>query len=228
MGYIYLRTNRINGKKYVGQTVDIEQRQYKWNTISQPYAGKVINAARNKYGINAFEFEILMECKDEEMNRWEMYYIKTLNTKIPNGYNLTDGGDGRTGYLYSEETRKKISEALKNRTFSEEHKINLSKANKGRKHTNESKRKMSEIRKGKHHSEETKIKISNSNKNNPTKSKPVLQIDITTNEVIAEFPSAMEVQRQLGYNQTNISDCCCNRPHHKTYRGYKWQFKTTT
>ena len=87
MGYIYLRTNKINGKKYVGQVITrrFKARQKAWNCLTQPYAGPAINAARAKYGIDAFDFEILKECEDEEMNKWEMYYIKELNTKVPNG-----------------------------------------------------------------------------------------------------------------------------------------------
>ena len=59
-------------------------------------------------------------------------------------------------------------------------------------------------------------------------SKPVLQIDKTTNEVIAEFPSTNEVERQLGFANTHISKCCKNKPHHNTAYGYKWKYKSTT
>ena len=57
MGYIYLRTNKINGKKYVGQvtTKRFKERQNRWNNLNLPYAGNVINNARKKYGIDAFD-----------------------------------------------------------------------------------------------------------------------------------------------------------------------------
>ena len=55
-------------------------------------------------------------------------------------------------------------------------------------------------------------------------SKPVLQIDKGTNEVIAEFPSVSEAERQLGIS--DVSNCCTGKQ--KTCGGYKWQFKTTT
>ena len=54
-------------------------------------------------------------------------------------------------------------------------------------------------------------------------SKPVLQIDKNTNEVIAEFPSAKEVHRQLGYSQGHISACC--RMETKQSYGYIWRYK---
>ena len=201
MGYIYLRTNKINGKKYVGQvtTKRFKARQNKWNNLNQPYAGNVITNARAKYGIESFGFEILKECEDNELNHWEMYYIKELNTKVPYGYNMTDGGDGKSGFTVSEETKKKISEAQKGKTT---------------------------WNKGKHHSDETRKKISESRKGkdiNGKLSKPVLQIDIKTNEIIKEFPSTREVQRQLGFGENAIRHCCKGRT--KTSCGYKWQYK---
>lgn len=55
------------------------------------------------------------------------------------------------------------------------------------------------------------------------KSMPVLQIDINTNEVIGEYPSAMEAARKLNIYQGNISKCC--RGEYKTAYGYKWEYK---
>ena len=54
-------------------------------------------------------------------------------------------------------------------------------------------------------------------------SKPVLQIDKYTNEIIAEFPSASEVQRQFGFLQSQIS-LCCNGKNKQAY-GFKWKYK---
>ena len=53
--------------------------------------------------------------------------------------------------------------------------------------------------------------------------KSVLQIDKNTNEVIAEFPSTREVEKQLGYVHNCISACC--RGKQRTAYGYKWSFK---
>ena len=69
-----------------------------------------------------------------------------------------------------------------------------------------------------------KLKISGKKGIYNTKlSKPVLQIDKNTNEVIAEFPSAKEVHRQLGYSQGHISACC--RMETKQSYGYIWRYK---
>lgn len=235
MGVIYLRTNKVNGKKYVGQAVDIEQRQRTWKSINH-YAGKAIYNARNKYGIDAFDFEILKECEDEELNKWEMYYIKELNTKVPNGYNMTDGGeaswikgkhlseehkrkigDGNKGKKRSEESKRKWSEAHKGKHLSEEHKKKISERMKGRKPSEEAIRKSVEAHKGK------KLSLERIKKTVEKISKVVIQIDKDTNEIIAEFPSTMEVQRQLGFANQNISLCC--REVNNTAYGYKWQYK---
>ena len=80
--------------------------------------------------------------------------------------NLTDGGDGPSGAIRSEETKRKMSEAKKGKTNSEEHIRKVSEANKGKTRSEETKRKISESRKGQGlgilKSEETKRKISES------------------------------------------------------------------
>ena len=58
---------------------------------------------------------------------------------------------------------------------------------------------------------------------NGKNSKKVFQIDKETNDVIAEFPSTQEVQRQLGYEHAAISACCLGKS--KTSYGFKWRYK---
>jgi hypothetical protein len=110
---------------------------------------------------------------EEEAFRHEIYMIavfgrKDLGTGIL--HNLTDGGDGASGYVFSEETRKKMRE----RTPSEETRKKMSEARKGEKnhnygktHSEETRRKMSEAQKGKTLSEEHKDKISEGLKGKP-------------------------------------------------------------
>jgi hypothetical protein len=107
---------------------------------------------------------------EEESFKHERYMIavfgrKDLGTGIL--HNRTDGGDGTSGLIHSEETKIKLSESHKGeknhnygKTFSEETKIKLSEAHKGRTHSEESRRNMSESHKGKTFSEEHKRKIS--------------------------------------------------------------------
>jgi group I intron endonuclease len=238
MGYIYLRTNLVNGKHYVGQAKDIKERNYDWNNLNKRYAGKVINNARKKYGVDGFSFEILKECEDEELNYWEMYYIKMYNSKKPYGYNSTDGGD--SAYEMTEETRKKIGDAHRGKKLLEETKAKIGAANRGKKLSEETKAKIGaasigrkrseETRKkigdahrgrkrpdiaaalrGMKRSEETKAKIADAKrgKYNTKKSKAVQGLDKITGEVVFSFPSTAEAQRQ-GFSAGNISECCRN------------------
>lgn len=57
----------------------------------------LIKYAFHKYGVDNFIFEVLEECKQEELNEKEQYWIKYFDT-FENGYNLTLGGDGTLKY----------------------------------------------------------------------------------------------------------------------------------
>lgn len=86
---VYCIENIENGMRYIGKGKDIKRRIYASHKKS-PY----INNAINKYGKKNFIWYIVEYCEPEDMIYWEQYYIKEWNTKVPNGYNLTDGGQG--------------------------------------------------------------------------------------------------------------------------------------
>jgi len=110
---------------------------------------------------------------EEEAFRHEIYMIdvfgrKDLGTGIL--HNRTDGGDGVSGAIRSDETKKRMSEAkigntsMLGKTHSEETRRKMSETSKGIIHSEETKRKISDAKKGKNHSEETRRKISEANK----------------------------------------------------------------
>ena len=111
MKTIYIRTNLVNGKQYVGQTSDFNQRERSWKCLKIKYANPLIDKERKEYGLDNFKSDILKECDDSEGDYWEQYYIKECNTKFPNGYNISDGGIGAFGVIRSEGTKKKLSES---------------------------------------------------------------------------------------------------------------------
>ena len=82
MGVIYLRTNKINGKKYVGQAVDIERRQREWKYLSFRYGGKAINNARAKYGLDAFDFEMVRHFALPKKSKTHRMFRKELQKTI--------------------------------------------------------------------------------------------------------------------------------------------------
>lgn len=97
---IYKITNKINGKFYVGQSVDIKRRWKEHKIISRE-ENLSIKKAIKKYGVENFDFSILEECNIEILNQQEEYYISMLNPK----YNRTKGGVGAKGHFLSDETK---------------------------------------------------------------------------------------------------------------------------
>ena len=93
---IYQIRNTVNGKIYVGQSVNIKERiaQHKYKAFdkNEPGYRSAIHKAFRKYGVDAFEFSILEECSLEDLDNREKYWIKHLSSATPNGYNILPGG----------------------------------------------------------------------------------------------------------------------------------------
>ena len=101
-GYIYVITNNINGKQYVGKTTDtIEKRfQEHLNEYHKTRSNKrPLYAAMNKYGKEHFYTKELEKCDLDQLDAREQYWINALNT-FHFGYNATQGGDGSQLYNY--------------------------------------------------------------------------------------------------------------------------------
>lgn len=95
---VYLRTNLVNGKQYVGQTSNFRVRNNQFNCLKARYANKCIMSDREKYGIDNFKVEILAIVETrEEAWKLEEKYIKEFNTRFPNGYNRAYGGKTNKG-----------------------------------------------------------------------------------------------------------------------------------
>lgn len=97
---IYCYTNTINGKKYVGQAVDLERRKKDHkvrafnNYETNSEYNSSIHQAFRKYGYEAFEYTVLEECSVTELNNREIYWIAHFDSHH-NGYNQDDGGTER-------------------------------------------------------------------------------------------------------------------------------------
>lgn len=145
MGWIYLIKNKIDSKCYVGQTRQ-KKVEMRWKSYKYYRTGYIGNAIQ-KYGLDSFEFFVLHEVPDEQLDNMEKIEIRERQTLAPNGYNIQPGGllcpdmseETRTkislankGLVRSDETRKKMSIAQTGRTVSLEHREKLSKAKKGK------------------------------------------------------------------------------------------------
>lgn len=114
---VYIAKNLINGKKYIGYTTKtlkmrMQEHQWKSKNINDKHYFYLFLCAIRKYGINSFEWDVLCECESiDDCCEKEKFYIKKLNTVSPNGYNLTEGGNGG---VHSKEVKLKISESVKN------------------------------------------------------------------------------------------------------------------
>jgi group I intron endonuclease len=100
-GIIYLAVNKINNKKYIGQTIHNLETRIKWHLRHSKIAKIGFDYAIKKYGFHNFTFDYIRICKISELNKLEKYYIKKLKTYAPlnkkYGYNLTVGGDNNFG-----------------------------------------------------------------------------------------------------------------------------------
>lgn len=166
-GVIYKIVNTVNGKVYIGQTIQAGgfNARYRGN-LSNTTNGH-LKASIEKYGLESFK---VIEVYDvafskEELDIKEQLYIKQYKSYEPQyGYNKELGGANGSP---TEETRKKLSRAKIGKTPSEETRKKLSRANKGKKKvcfTEETRKKMSEANRGKIISVETRKKISETNK----------------------------------------------------------------
>lgn len=115
-GTIYLVTNLLNNKKYIGQTKRDLEIRWKEHCTDSENTG-LLDPDIQKYGKENFKVEVLEKVYSHyEMNKRERYWIKKLDT-INNGYNITTGGQKYFGYSPTEETKEKIRETLKGSFF---------------------------------------------------------------------------------------------------------------
>lgn len=239
MNYIIYRHTSPSGKVYIGQTC--QHLIKRWRSDGSGYVHcKYFYNAILKYGWENIKHEILFEgLTKQEADKKEIELI-TYYKQLGISYNLTEGGGGLQGFHHSEETKKLMSQIAKEqgrgpsdqcrkaareymlgRHLSEETKQKISKGNKGKKVSQESCEKIRQAKLGFKFSDESKQKMSKSHMNKGTK--PVIQIDIKTNNVIQEWVSGIEVQRQLGIDSSAISKVCKGKLNQTG--GFKWKYK---
>lgn len=135
---IYKITNLINGKCYIGKSIDIEKRFQKhktnafWKSEKNLKYNYPLYQAFRKYTLQNFSFEVLEECSENELNNKEQFYYNLFKPE----YCLTSPDEN---VVLNLNVRKKISESLKGKVRTVEHCQNISKSLKYEKNVNSKK-----------------------------------------------------------------------------------------
>lgn len=245
MGYIYLITNTINQKRYIGQTTKtrptdrFSQHKYLARHPEQEKYNSILHDAMRKYGVDNFSFNIVEEAPNDLLNEKEIYWISFYNTKIPNGYNLTDGGDGTKGFSRLQSDEERLQKSYSMRKFFEEHperKEELRERTLQLWQNPEYREKVTKSIQqfyqnnpdffkgeknpfyGKHHSKESLEKIKTASRK---RQRPIAQLDKETLEIIQIFDGVKDAEYALGVSHGWISKAARQD---KIAYGFRWKF----
>jgi len=239
-GFIYSIENKINGKKYIGQTIRLLQKRiyeyksaFNLNKFNNPY---LLNAFK-KYGWENFEFKIIDTASDiHELNEKEIEYIRKFDTTNKNkGYNIKSSGENAIPSLETLEKMSRSHKGIRQTDTWINKRIAKAGSDEAKKYgkikTNEEKKILSKNSPkywlGKSRDAETKEKISKtkkekglSDKQKEVLCKKVYKINIITNNII-NYDSTKHASDMEGVNQSTISRWCKNE---KNVRGFLWKY----
>lgn len=239
VGTVYVIENVVNHKRYVGLTTKHVHVRFEQHIKAsrKPKCKYAIQRAIQKYGASNFSISILETCNSiSTLRESEKRWIAMLNTHIKNGngYNMTSGGDGVLGYIFTDDHRNKMRIAHTGKIFSESHKQNIRYSKLGTKNpmygkhlSSEHKQKIIQKLIGRHVSIQTRHKISMSlmgRKLQTPPGKSVYQVDKQTKQVIHTFVSIHEAARSISpkASASNILYVCKNE-RNQAY-GFLWRF----
>lgn len=205
MAYIYKIENIINGKIYIGKTLNSPEQRWKEHvrdSTKSQCSNRPLYKAFNKYGIDKFQLTTIEECDYTCVNEKEQYWIEYYGS-FKNGYNATIGGDGKAyaDYdlilaLYQQgKNIKEIAEITKYDIGTCRKALD----NKGISHQDRL--------------EQGRKKIS----------KVIFQLDPKTDEIVGVYSSIQKAYDALGKQHSgHIASVC--KGERKTAYGYKWKY----
>lgn len=193
-------TNEI---RYVGQTCQTLNNRFKKHLRckDKSYRTNWIKSLITK-GLEPKIILIKEDLTKDECNALEKYYIKFFKDSGLNLVNMTDGGEGSFGFKHSEKSKKILSQ-LRKESNTEEHKNYL---------------RLCGIKQWENATAEELL----NNKLNQPNRKTILQCNMD-GEIIKEFISLREIERELGYFRANISPCL--KGLFKQAYGFIWRYK---
>lgn len=242
---VYMITNTVNGKRYIGITKNGYMRRFSEHISSSRGNSKcMIHCAIRKYGVDNFSVSLLESgVSDDLAGDRERFYIALYNTYYKNrrGYNMTIGGNGTIGYIFTDEVRSRMSKANSGRKYSQERNDRIRQAMIGREYKREWRDALSAARigkycgesnsfYGKHHSDATKSIIGKRN----TKY-TVMRCDVKTGAVLDTYESVMAAARWVVSNGLSNNVNACNsriffvsdESKSRTAYGFMWRLRSS-
>lgn len=181
---VYVITCTVNGKIYIGSSVNLFKRWNKHRTELRCncHHNKHLQNAWNKYGEHSFTFAVLEECNKELNVEREQHWLDILNPFEERGYNIgsranapTSGKSlaantrakisiANTGKRRTPEARARMSAAAQKRELTPDHRAKISLTLKNKKRPSDYYVRLSSLRKNRSHSPETRVKIGNASR----------------------------------------------------------------
>ena len=203
-----------SSKIYIGQSIDIERRFLKYNSLENTKEQPALVRSFKKYGVKNHIFEVIEECLFEELNNRERYWQEYYDV-LKYGLNCQLVPTDTKPMIVSEETKIKIGNGNRGKKLSEETKKKISKNNAknmlGKKHSTDTKEKLRNFNLGKKLSQETKDKMSK------LECRCKKMINIETGEV---FSSIKELSLYLNIKLATLSYHLHKYNKYKQYKYY--------
>ena len=205
---IYLITNKVTGKVYVGQSNNVEQRLAAHKCSLRTNDGKEnhhLQNSWNKYGENNFRFSIIEECGESELDEREKYWIRNYRANDKNyGYNKTNGGKG---YVLNEEVKQ----------------LRIKKIQEGRKKPENIKRREERAQARRLERVKQREEYLKTHPKALTVSKPVVQIS-ESGEVVKIWRTSSGAAESVNGYRSGVNKCCGYTCNQQKYKGYYWRF----
>ena len=231
---IYKFTNLVNGKIYIGQSINIEERRKSHIRASNSKKcngyNYYLHKAFRKYGLENFKFEVIEECNKEQLNEREMFWINQYKSFLfENGYNMTTGGDNtsyhlqRPIYQIDLKTKKIVREYPS--CFEAGRCLGKNQAN--IRHCCEGKYRYSygyiwRYKDSYDPKELVSINYDDQILSFRIKTKKVYQYNKMTGKLLNEFNSSAHAEKEIGVKRSAIQNCLVNRS--KSAGGFFWSY----